>query len=49
MRTMKDLNIENQLRVDGGRCLEGWATWVMGIKEGTCWDEHWMYMQVMNH
>ena len=22
----------------GGR----WVKWVMGIKEGTCWDEHWV-------
>ena len=20
----------------------GWAKWVMGIKEGTSWDEHWV-------
>ena len=20
----------------------GWAKWVMGRKECTCWDEHWM-------
>ena len=20
----------------------GWAKWVMGIKEGTCCDEHWV-------
>ena len=20
----------------------GWAKWVMGIKEDTCWDEHWV-------
>ena len=20
----------------------GWAKWVMGIKEGTCWHEHWL-------
>ena len=20
----------------------GWAKWVMGIKEGTWWDEHWV-------
>ena len=20
----------------------GWAKWVMGIKEGACWDEHWV-------
>ena len=19
-----------------------WARWVMGIKEDTCWDEHWV-------
>ena len=19
-----------------------WAKWVMAIKEGTCWDEHWV-------
>ena len=19
-----------------------WAKWVMGIKEGNCWDEHWV-------
>ena len=22
--------------------MGGWADWVMGIKEGTCWDEHWV-------
>ena len=20
----------------------GWSKWMMGIKEGTCWDEHWV-------
>ena len=20
----------------------GWATWVMGTEEDTCWDEHWV-------
>ena len=20
----------------------GWAKWGMGIKEGTCWEEHWV-------
>ena len=20
----------------------GWAKWVMAIKEGTCWDKHWV-------
>ena len=28
------LKTENKLRVDGGR-----GRWVMGIEEGTCWDE----------
>ena len=34
------LRTENKLRVD-----EGWGgrgKWVMGIEEGTCWDEHWV-------
>ena len=22
---------------------EGWTKWVMGIKGGICWDEHWVY------
>ena len=22
--------------------LGGWGKWVMGIEEGTCWDEHWV-------
>ena len=33
---------ENKLRVDGGRWVGGWAKWVMGIKEGTCYDEQWV-------
>ena len=20
----------------------GWAKWASGIKENTCWDEHWV-------
>ena len=32
--------IENNLRVDGGRWVGGWARRVMGRKEGTCCDEH---------
>ena len=20
----------------------GWAKWVMGMKESTCWDEYWV-------
>ena len=34
------LNTENKLKVVGGAWVGGWAKWVMGIKEGTCWDEH---------
>ena len=22
--------------------MGGVAKWMMGIKEGTCWDEHWV-------
>ena len=22
--------------------MGGWAKWVWGIKEDTCWDEHWV-------
>ena len=31
------LNTENRLRVPGEEVGGG-----MGIKEGTCWDEHWV-------
>jgi len=34
------LTIEKKLRVSGGEVGGGWAQWVMGIKEGTCCDEH---------
>ena len=34
------LNTENKLRVDGGAGERG--KWVMGIEEGTCWDDHWV-------
>ena len=33
---------ENKLRVTEGRGVGGWSNWVMGIKEGTCGDEHWV-------
>ena len=33
------LNTENKLRVDG---RWGRRKWVIGIEEGTCWDEHWV-------
>ena len=36
------LNTENKLRVDGGRGAGERGKWVMGIEEGTCWDEHWV-------
>ena len=32
------------IRGEGGR---GWARWVKGIKEGTCYDEPWaLYVSV---
>ena len=34
------LTIENKLKIDGGEMGGGWAKQVMGIKEGTCWDEY---------
>ena len=32
----------NKLRVTEGRGLGGWGNRVMGIKEGTCDDDHWV-------
>lgn len=32
----------NKLRVSEGREVGGWGNRVMGIKEGTCGDEHWV-------
>ena len=26
--------------------MGGWAKWARGIKEDTCWDEHWMMLYV---
>ena len=37
-QSIRDLKTENKLRVVGG--WEG--GWVMGIEEGTFWDEHWV-------
>ena len=34
------LTIENKLSVNGGKG-RGWDRWMMVIKEGTCYDEHW--------
>ena len=34
------LNTENKLKVDVGVGERG--KWVMGIEEGTCWDENWV-------
>ena len=36
-----DSTIENKLRVEEGGGDDG-LKWVMGIKESTCWDEHWV-------
>lgn len=32
----------NKLKVSEGRGLGGWGSWMMGIKEGMCCDEHWV-------
>ena len=37
---MRLLNTENKLSVVGGVLGGGLANWLMGINEGTCWDEH---------
>ena len=39
---MRLQNTENKLRVAGGVLVGGRAKWVMGIKEGSCWDAHWV-------
>ena len=31
-----------ELRVAGSMLGGRWAKCVMSIKEGTCWDEHWV-------
>ena len=37
------LNTENKLRLLDRQWVGEWAKWVMGlIKEGTCWDKHWV-------
>jgi len=36
------LYIENKLRVAGGEVGGGWVKWVMGIKECTGCNEHWV-------
>ena len=34
--------MENKLRIAGGVVGGGRAIRVRGIKEDTCWDEHWV-------
>ena len=36
------LTRENKLRISGREGGGGCAKWVMGMKEGTCWDEYWV-------
>ena len=39
--TLRDSQLYRKLKVAGGEVDWGeWAKWV--IKEGTCWDEHWV-------
>ena len=50
MRTSKKQTLNYRGQTDGhhgGRWVEGWVKQVMGIKESTCRDEHWvMYASV---
>ena len=39
-KPQETLKTDNKLWVDGG--MGGMGKWVMGIEEGTCWDEHWV-------
>ena len=32
----------NKLRVTEGMGVGGWGDQVMGIKEGICWEDHWV-------
>ena len=36
------LTLGNKLRVAGREVGSGWGNWVMGIKESTGWNEHWV-------
>ena len=42
VRQKRLLTIENKLRGAGEELGGEWARCVMGIKEGTCSDEHWV-------
>ena len=33
----------NKLRASEGKVVGGWASLLMGIKEGTCCMEHWVF------
>ena len=34
--------IENILKVAAEEVVGGWSRWVMGIKEGDCFDDQWL-------
>ena len=48
MKTEKEANhkgfltIGNRLRVAGGEVSGGWGNWVMGIKDSSWGNEHWV-------
>ena len=42
------LNYEDKQGCRRGGGEKGWATWVMGTKEGAC-NEHWVLCVVINH
>jgi len=41
-QTMRESGLWETNRVIEGRVVGGWGDRVMGIKEGTCWDVHWV-------
>lgn len=39
----KHLALGHNLRVLEGRWVGGWGTWMIGMKEGMGWNEHWVF------
>ena len=48
IKTERETNHKRLLKTEQtgvtGEDVGGVARWVMGIKEDTCWDEHWVCM-----
>lgn len=41
-RKLPDRQPGNLAPLTEGRWVGGWSSWVTGIKEGICCDEHWV-------